>query len=284
MMPPATTTILRSGAARGVIEFRQAFSGTQLIGQLFWPLVTLAAIYFFRDRAIGPGGITVGAQMFPGVLGMFVAFGLLLVTQQLVADREDGTLLRARATPGGIQSYLLAKLIAVSMAIAVYLLMVAVPGGLMLRGLATPGALGWFTLAWVLLLGLAATQLLGAALGSLASGPQAASYLGLVVMALTAASGIFYPLAALPGWVQWVGQASPIYWLGLGMRSALLPEAAAAAEIRGTWRGWETAGMLSAWTLLGMMCAPYLLRRMARRESGSRIRPLRDSSSHPGST
>jgi ABC-2 type transport system permease protein len=33
---------------------------------------------------------------------MFVAFGMMLVIQSLTADREDGTLLRAKATPGGV--------------------------------------------------------------------------------------------------------------------------------------------------------------------------------------
>src|SRR5674476_323923 len=41
-----TAAVIRSGIARGLIEFRQAFSGAELIGQLFWPLVTLGAIYF----------------------------------------------------------------------------------------------------------------------------------------------------------------------------------------------------------------------------------------------
>lgn len=94
--------VLRSGVARGLIEFRQAFSGAELVGQLLWPLATVAAIYIFRDRSIGASGLTLGTMMFPGVLGMFVAFGMFLVIQFLAADREDGTLLRARATPGGV--------------------------------------------------------------------------------------------------------------------------------------------------------------------------------------
>ena len=271
-----TAAVMRSGIARGLIEFRQAFSGAELIGQLFWPLVTLGAIYFFRDRSINAGGVTLGTMMFPGVLGMFVAFGMVLVIQLLAADREDGTLLRAKATPGGIPSYLLAKLVNVSLTIVVYLLMVAVPGSFLIDGLETANLRAWLTLAWVLVLGMAATQLLGAALGSMVSSPRAASYIALAVMALTAVSGIFYPLTAMPVWLQWVGQGSPIYWLGLGMRSGLLPDAAAASEVAGSWRTWESVGALSAWTTLGLAIAPLLLRRMARRESGSRVADRRD--------
>jgi len=271
-----TKAVLKSGMARGLIEFRQAFSGADLIGQLFWPLATLAAIWFFRDREIGVDGLTLGTAMFPGVLGMFVAFGMFLVIQFLAADREDGTLLRAKATPGGVLSYLLAKLVNVSLTVLVYLLIVAVPGSRLVDGLEVSGPRPWFTLAWVVLVGLAACQLLGAVLGSLVSSPRAAGYIAMAVLALTAVSGIFYPLTAMPAWLQWVGQAFPIYWLGLGMRSGLLPDTAAAIEVGGSWRAGESVWVLAAWIVLGLVLAPFLLRRMARRESGSRVYARRD--------
>ena len=272
----AVRTILGSGAARGLIEFRQAFSGVELIGQLFWPLMTLAAIFFFHDRSIDDSAVTLGTMMFPGVLGMFVAFGMMLVIQSLTADREDGTLLRAKATPGGVPSYLVSKLVTTSLTVGVYLLMVAVPGSFLVDGLNVGRPSAWFAITWVVGLGMIAVQLLGSVLGSLVSSPRAASYIALLVMALIAVSGIFYPLAALPGWLQWVGQATPIYWLGLGMRSALLPDAAAAVEITGSWRPWETVGVLTGWAVLSLLVAPVLLRRMARRESGSRVADRRD--------
>jgi ABC-2 type transport system permease protein len=276
MTTTSAAAVRRSGVARGLIEFRQAFSGSDLIGQLFWPLVTLAAIYFCRDLGTGAGGLALGTMMFPGVLGMFVAFGMFLVIQFLAADRDDGTLLRAKATPGGIPSYLLAMLVNVSLSVVVYLLLVAVPGSFLVDGLDAAGPRAWVTLAWVLLLGLAATQLLGAALGSLVSSPRGAGYIALVVLALTAVSGIFYPLTAMPVWLQWVGQAFPIYWLGLGMRSGLLPDAAAAIEVTGSWRTWETLAVLIVWTIVGLAIAPPMLRAMAQRESGSRVTQRRE--------
>lgn len=53
------------------------------------------------------------------------------------------------------------------------------------------------------------------------------------------------------------------------MRSALLPVAAAAAELGGLWRPVETTLVLLAWAVAGLVLAPPILRRMARRESGS---------------
>lgn len=273
--PNLASAVMTSGVARGLLEWRQAFTGTELIGQLFWPLVTLGAIWFFRNEQL-VNDLALGTVMLPGVLGMFVAFGMMLVIQFLAADREDGTLLRAKATPGGIASCLVAKVVNSSLTICAYLVIVAVPAGLLVGGLAINGARGWFTLGWVLVLGMTSTQLVGAALGSLVSGPRTASYISLLVMGLTAVSGIFYPLTALPTWLQWIGQSFPIYWLGLGMRSALLPGGAAAIEVAGSWRTLETAAVLVGWTLLGLLTAPSLLRRMARRESGSRLTYRRD--------
>ena len=186
-------------------------------------------------------------MMLPGVLGMFVAFGMMLVIQSLTSDREDGTLLRAKASPGGIPTYLVSKLVTTSLTVLAYLLLIAIPSSVLVDGLDTGSPRAWLTMAWVVGLGLVATQLLGAVLGSMTASPRVASYIALVVMALVAISGIFYPLTALPGWLQWVGQASPIYWLGLGMRSALLPPAAAIAEVNGSWRTGQTAAILLGW-------------------------------------
>jgi ABC-2 type transport system permease protein len=266
-----TTTALRQGLARGLIELRQSFAGVGLLGHLFWPVVTLVAISFLRDRSFQASGFTLGALALPSVLGMFVALGMLLTVQYLTAEREDGTLLRAKAIPGGIGGYFVGKLVTVSGTILAYLAILPVPGLLLVDGLEVGGIGSWLTLAWVLPLGLVATQSIGAVLGALISSSRGASYLSLPVIGLVAISGIFYPITALPGWLQGIAQAFPMYWLGLGMRSALLPDAAAGVELGGSWRHLETIAVLGTWAVLGLVVAPIVLRRMARRESGSRV-------------
>ncbi len=136
--------------------------------------------------------------------------------------------------------------------------------------------MAWLTLIWVLVLGLMATLPIGAILGSLLPSARSAGLITLGTGALIAASGIFYPITHLPYWLQWVGQVFPIYWLGLGMRSALLPASLAAVEIGHSWRHLETFGVLLAWAIVGLAVAPVLLRRMARRESGSSLADRRE--------
>ncbi len=266
----ATVNAVRCGLTGGRIELRQAFSGANLIGQLCWPILTLVALVVLRSRQIGTGGLVLGPVILPGLLAMFVVFGLMLTVQYLPADREDGTLLRAKATPHGVTGYLVAKLAMATASVCVYLVLVAVPGWFLVSGLRL-GDVSWVRFGWVLILGLVATQLLGAALGALLPSSRASGYVALLVLGLTAISGIFYPITALPGWVQTLAQIFPLYWLGLGMRSAVLPDSAAVLEIAGSWRLAETAAVLGGWAVAGLVIAPLVLRRMARRESGTRL-------------
>ena len=266
---------LAAGLTGGLIELRLAFTGAALVGQLFWPVIALVALWRLEDLTVAATSLHLGPLVLPGLLGMFVAFGTVLTAQYLPSDREDGTLLRALATPHGIAGHLAGRLFTASATVLAYLVMIAVPGLLIVKGL-TLQDLSWTRLAWVLGLGLLASQLLGAALGSLVPTPRATGYVSLPIMALTAVSGIFYPITALPGWAQAVGQAFPIYWLGLGMRSAMLPDNAAIAELSGTWRPGTTAAVLAAWTLAGLVAAPLVLRRMALRGSGARLAERHD--------
>ncbi|NNH69243.1 ABC transporter permease [Nocardia uniformis] len=269
-----TATVVHSGIQRGLVEWRQAFGGAALIGQMFWPVATLVAMFLLRDRTIA-GGTQLGTFMLPSVLGMFVAFGMMLVIQYLAADREDGTLLRAKIIPGGIQGYFIGKLVTVSGSVLAYLAVLLIPGAFLVGGL-TLDSTSVLILAWVVPLGFVATQSIGAMLGSLISGPRGAGYISLPVMGLIAISGIFYPITAMPDWLQPIAQIFPVYWLGLGMRSAMLPADAVAAEIGESWRHWETAAVLGGWAIVGLVVAPIVLRRMARRESGSRVAARRE--------
>ena len=272
----AVAPALRAGVGRGLIELRQAFTGMELVNQLLWPVATLAAVFFLRDVSIGSTGYRLGTIVLPGALGMFVALGTLLVVQQLAADREDGTLLRAKATPNGIRAYLVGKLVQISATILAYLAIILIPGVFLVSGLEVADATSWMTFAWVLLLGLVATQTIGAMLGSVVATPRGAGYLSLPVLGLIAISGIFAPITGLPDWLQLIAQVFPVYWLGLGMRAAFLPDEAAIVEIGESWRHLETAAVLGAWAIVGLVLAPVVLRRMARRESGSSVAQRRE--------
>ena len=269
----------RLGVSRGWTEFKNALLNPQEIGFTIVTSIALAIVMYFQRDATLPGtSLSLAAVTLPSVLGMLTAFNALLgAVGSLAVEREDGTLLRAKALPQGMVGYLVGRIVSVTLTTVISVLIVLVAGLFLLPALTRTGPGGWLTMVWVILLGLLATLPLGAIVGSLASSPQTAAGLSMLAVAgLTAVSGIFYPLSALAGWLQALAHVFPLYWLGLGMRSALSPASAAAAELGGSWHTLETVGVLGAWAVAGLLLAPPVLRRMARREAGSLMQVRRD--------
>jgi ABC-2 type transport system permease protein len=264
----------RAGLSRGRIEFKQALTTP---GDLITILITtgsfLAVVIWTRHTTVPGLHFSLGTTTLVSVLGLnVVVYGVIIMGDLLVTEREDGTLLRAKAIPNGMLGYLVGKVVNISGQIAFTFTITLLAGAFLFTGLAIGSPGHWLTLAWVLALGLLATLPLGAVLGSLFPSQRSAGGPMLLLLGgLTAISGIFYPITHLPVFLQWAGQLFPLYWLGLGMRSALLPNAMAAVEIDHSWRHLATFGVLSAWAIAGLVLAPVVLRRIARRESGSGV-------------
>jgi ABC-2 type transport system permease protein len=259
---------VRSGLARGVIELRQTINNLpDLWSYLFPNAILVTVMVFMRDSTVPGTALSLGTRTLPSVLGATIAyFGLTRLMLTLTLDRADGTLLRAKAVPNGMIGYLVGRIVLVAGMTLVNLTVLLVAGALLFDGLAV-GIGSLLTLAWVLALGLTAILPLGAMFGSLFANPRALGMVTLPVMGLVAVSGIFYPITNLPTWLQWVAQVFPVYWLGLGMRSALLPGDLAAVELHQSWQTLQTLGVLGAWAVAGMVAAPVVLRRAARRAS-----------------
>lgn len=269
--------LLRLGVARGGSELRQTLTNAaDLWAYIFPSFLLLGTLFFMRDTTVAGTGIGLGARTLPSAFGMGVAFaGLITVAGQLVTEREDGTLLRAKALPSGMGAYLVGKIVLVGGMTLFGFVIQLIPGLFLVDGLSLDAA-GWLTLLWLVPLGFVATLPLGAVVGSLIDNPRNMGLVVLPMMGIVAISGIFYPITGLPGWLQGVGQVFPVYWLGLGMRSATLPDSLTAAELGHSWRQWETLGVLGLWAVAGLVIAPIILRRMARRESGSAVAARRE--------
>ncbi|MEC3958237.1 ABC transporter permease [Nocardia sp. CDC153] len=273
-----TSVAVRAGFRRGRIELVQTLTnGMDVFSQFFWPVATMVAVFFMRHGSFQGTGVGLGTLALPSVLGMLVAFtGMFGVAQGLALDREDGTLLRAKATPNGMLGYLIGKVTAVSGVTLVQVLLILGFGLIAIGGVSLDSVGSWVTLIGVLVLGLLACLPLGAIVGSLFDSPRSVGFVSFPIMGVVAISGIFYPITGLPGWLQAVAQVFPIYWMGLGMRSAMLPDSAAVVELSHSWRHLETVAVLGAWAVLGIAVAPIVLRRMARRESGSSVAARRE--------
>ncbi|MFJ4101577.1 ABC transporter permease [Amycolatopsis japonica] len=269
---------VRLGVRRGWLEARQMMTNREdLFNTFLYPAIFVIAMFFMRGAKLPGTEFSLGAATVPSVLGASIVFsGMLGMAGVLAVEREDGTLLRAKATPNGMIGYLVGKIVTVSMNTVIGMLLVLIPSLILFDGIAPGGLTSWLGLLWVLVLGLLATMPIGAIFGSLTSNARSIGLIMLPTLGIGAISGIFYPITALPEWLQYLGQVFPMYWLGLGMRSALLPDSTVIIEIGQSWRPWETLGVLSVWAVIGLTLAPVVLRRMARRESGSSVAARRE--------
>ncbi len=275
---------IRLGVDRGVREFRHSMGSSDQWYNVFTGLASLTVLWFQRDSSADASGLSLAALTLPGMLGMGIVFGSLVgPAGQLAMNREDGTLLRAKAVPHGMIGYLVGRTVQTSLDSLSGLLVVLVPGLFLVNVLANAGVDGVLGLVAVLALGMASMLPWGAVAGSITKSPGGAMGITMLpMMGIVAISGIFYPITAMPGWLQSVAQAFPVYWAGHGARAALLPDAAAAEEIGGTWGILEMIGVLGVWAVVGFLLAPTILRRMARRESGSDMEQRRQAALHRG--
>lgn len=230
-----------------------------------------------RNGTFESTGFGLAVLALPGVMGTIIFFnGVYTIGEAIVLDREDGTLLRAKATPNGMIGYFIGRVGSNAAVVTVQVIAILVAGSIIVGGVSLNRAASWFDLVWVLVLGLLAALPLGALLGAIVGTARALFFVTMPLMLVVGISGIFYPITALPGWLQGIAQVLPCYWLGLGLRSALLPESAVQIEIDQSWRHFETAGVLGAWAVFGLIVAPIVLGRMARNESGSKMDERRD--------
>lgn len=276
-----TRHAIKTGLSRGWTEFLLSLKSPQDQGfYLFMSLAVLGYLWLNRNSSVEAEGISLSLPAFamPSILGALIAFALVIGPgYSLAMEREDGTLLRAKAVPHGLTGYVTGQLVLHSASIIPSIAVILIPGIFLFDGLMQNGVSGWVRVVLFVLLGLLATLPIGIILGSVVPGVQKMGTWGFFpVMILTAFSGIFFPIQVLWTWIQWVAQAFPIYWLGLGMRSAFLPDTATALEISGSWRTTETLLVLAVWAIVGMLIAPRVLRRMAQRQSGSQVEAARD--------
>ncbi len=268
---------VRAGLSRGWIETRQNITETvYVIGHALPPVAYVAVLLFMRGNIVPGTDFAFGTMALPSLLGMAIVYGGLSgPVPSITADREDGTLLRAKATPNGMLGYLVGKIVMFASTTLLGLIAIVIPGLMIVDNLILD-ARAWLLLALLFVVGMVSTVPIGVALGSLMKSSLQAVLVPLMCTLLMIPSGIFFPITILPTWLQLAAQAFPFYWVGLGARSAMLPAEMVSVEIGQSWRTVEMFAVLGVWAAIGLSVAPILLRRMARRQSGSALARVRE--------
>ncbi|MGH8792219.1 MAG: ABC transporter permease [Stackebrandtia sp.] len=166
--------------------------------------------YVAEGRQVEDESLTAIQFFTPGLLGFAVAIsGVFGAAATLVSWRRDKILRRLRLTPVSIPSMLGAR-VGVSLTIAIVQMFVFIGvASLPFYGLRLTEY--WWMAIPVLLTGTLALLALGTLVGGIAKTPEGASGLSnLVVMPMSFASGVFYPVEQSPQWLQTISWVSPL--------------------------------------------------------------------------
>lgn len=246
--------------------------------QFFRQRESLVFNFLFPVIMMGIFGSVFSGEIAPGVdfnqyfVSGIAAAGVLLTSFQTLAiaiaiERDDGTLKRLRGTPMPASAYFLGKIGQVLLTTVLQLtLLLAVAATFF--GVELPSSVQqWWTFAWVVVLGSAAGTVLGIAVSSIP--PDARSATAIMtppMIVLQFISGVFFVYSDLPGWMQQVASLFPLKWMAQGMRSVFLADTGwLEVEPSGSWQSTETAIVLLAWLLLGLLLARLTFRWLPRR-------------------
>ncbi len=265
---PRTNNTLRLGLARTGIEVRMFFRERDSVVFTFaFPVIMLFIFGSVFTDELAPG--VSFTQYFAA--GM-IASGITLSSFQSLAigiaiERDDGTLKRLRGTPMPPLAYFLGKIgLVLVTSVAQFAVLLVVARSFFGLDLPASGAL-WLRFAWIFVLGIAAGTTLGIAFSSLARSSRSASAVVTpVVIVMQFISGVFFVYTEIPTWMQQIGALFPLKWIAQGMRSVFLPDAFAAQEVGG-WQLPQTALVLTAWTVVGLLLCVRTFR-WTRRDAG----------------
>lgn len=199
---------------------------TTLFFTFAFPMLFLVVFgLIFSNQTVEESGKPYINYIAPGVLSWGVAnaavFGVGFVLMQW---RRDDILRLIRMTPTPLSAVLASRyVLALAIGVVQAVLFVAV-AVLPVFGLSL--AASWPLALPVLIFGITAFLALGVIVGSFAKTPEAvAAVANCLMVPMAFLSGSFFPLDAMPGWMQRLSQVLPLRYLNDGVSGALTGDA-----------------------------------------------------------
>jgi ABC-2 type transport system permease protein len=254
-------------AARSTVEIKQYFRQREsLIFNFLFPIILLvifASAFGDAEIPVGPGeSITFAHYFLPGIVAVAVflsSFQTLAI--EIAIERDNGVLKRLRGTPMPATAYFLGKIVQVVVTTVVQIALLLVVAALMYDVPLPDDPATWGRFAWLVLLGSAGGTALGIAFSSVPpNARQSTVMITLPVILLSFISGVYFQWDALPGWMQRIASVFPLKWIAQGMRSVFLPDNPAVFETTDSWQTPETAIILGAWLVVGLVLARLTFR------------------------
>ena len=191
-----------------------------LLTSLMLPVMLMLVFVYLFGGAIQTGTEYV-TYVVPGVILLCAGFGSATTAVTVSHDMTGGIVDRLRSMNVGGPAVLaghVAASIARNAASTVLVFAVA----LLIGFRPSAGPLDWLAVAGVLLAFVVAISFLSAAIGLLATSPEAAGGFTFFVMFLTYASSAFVPVGTMPSWIQGFAEHQPVTPIVETMRGLLL--------------------------------------------------------------
>ena len=157
----------------------------------------------------------------PGILGMsLMNSGIIGISTSFVSFREKGILRRIKVTPFALWKFLLARIVA-ALAMSLITSGILIGIGWLLFDLTVRG--NWALILLALLLSAMAMLAIGYAVAAVARNTEAAgSYANMITFPMMFLSGVFFPLGAMPGWLQPLINLMPLKYAVEALRGPML--------------------------------------------------------------
>src|SRR3954471_21907787 len=192
-----------------------------LITALFLPVMLMLVFVELFGGAIRTGTASYVTYVVPGVILLCAGFGSATTAVTVSQDMTGGIVDRLRSMDVG-GSAVLAGHVAASVVRNAASTALVLGVALLIGFRPEASALDWLAAAGVLLAYVLAISSLAAALGLIATSPEAANGITFVVMFLPYASSAFVPVDTMPSWLQGFAAHQPITPVVETLRGLLL--------------------------------------------------------------
>jgi len=201
----------------------------QIIGE-----ISVGMAKQFTPNVIGPGDIVEIAEksvtshklryidyMVPGILAMtLMTSGMLGLSLSFVQNREKGVLRRIKASPLPLSRYIGSEIIAAFMLSLMQAIVMLLVGWVVFK-MRIHG--NWLYMAFIVMLGafsfLAAGFFIASVTKTLKTAEMASNAIVFPMMFL---SGVYFPLAILPGFLVVIAKCMPLYYLADALRKVMV--------------------------------------------------------------
>jgi ABC-2 type transport system permease protein len=175
----------------------------------------------YSQQSVDSSALSYVDFLLPGILALAIMISAVIgLSTVLVAWRKRGVLRRLKLTPMPLWEFLVSR-IAASLMLALLQVVVLIAFGALAFGI-TISTTAWAAVP-IALAGALCFLVMGFTVGSLVSEPETADAVtNVITNPMMFLSGTFFPVSAMPSFVQSIAKVLPLYYMANGLRDTIV--------------------------------------------------------------